>query len=425
MRAKTKSGPPGRFPTGGGAARPAAGEGLASRIPILVDAWRKESGRSSAGGLGPLEIEAAGAALLSLQRGLTGDRRLAGLRYMDDAGLLGAYLLYYWPVSYLQVSLSLAEAPRAEASFAPRRILDLGSGPGPAAAAVLDAGRARGSPGIEELVLVDASRKALDLAASILERGAARPAKLSTACLDLESDAELPTGSFDLIVMGHCLNELWRGEGDAADRRLGLIRRAAGRLAPGGRILLVEPALLLTCRELIGLRDRLAASGWRALGPCPGSYPCPALAAGPERSCHAESPWRPPEPVASLAKAAGLDRTSVKWAYFFLAPDAVAEGTPAGSSGREREAPAAERRVVSDPMLNKAGRLRYLLCGEGGLETLSARADDEGARASGFMDLRRGDLVRAEGLEARPGGGFGLGPGSSLELQSPAPEAAR
>ena len=403
--------------------RPQVGQGLAARIPALIEAWRAGRGTTASGELGKREIEAAGAALLALQRGLTGDRRLAGAEYMDDGDLLGAYLLYYWPVSYMQVSLALA-SPRLEAaSFAPKRILDLGSGPGPASAAVLDASRANGAAGPEELVLVDASRKALDLAASLLDRGlagksaASKPLRVSTAAIDLEEGRELPEGPFDLIVMGHCLNELWRGEGDAVDRRSDLVRRAADRLAPGGRILLLEPALLLTCRELIALRDRLALGGWRVLAPCPGSYPCPVLASGPERSCHAQSPWTPPEPVASLAKAAGLDRASVKWTYFLLSPESAAKS-------EESARFAGRRRVVSDPMLNKAGRLRYVLCGDGSLTTMSARADDEAARASGFMSLRRGDIIRADALEERPGGGKGFGPSSTLELPSLSPEAS-
>jgi SAM-dependent methyltransferase len=403
----------GRFSSGGRATRRKAGEGLAERIPVLIDAWRKARGQGASGGLGKREIEAAGAALLALQRGLTGDRRLAGARYMDEGDLLGAYLLYYWPVSYMQVSLALAELP-----FAPRRVLDLGAGPGPASAAVIDAPGPGATARVEELVLADASLKALDLAASILARGAdSRSMRISTAVLDLEARRELPEGSFDLILMGHCLNELWRGEGDAIDRRLDLLRRAADRLAPGGRILLIEPALLLTCRELIALRDRLARGGWKVLAPCPGSYPCPALAAGPERSCHAQSPWTPSEPVASLARAACLDRGAVKWTYFFLAPEAATGSEPeAGFEG--------SRRVVSDPMLNKAGRLRYVLCGDGALKTISARSDDESARASGFMDLRRGDVIRTDKLEERPSGGLGFGPGSSLELRALSPEAS-
>jgi SAM-dependent methyltransferase len=385
-------------------------------MPRLIELWRRRRGLvldpESAGTLSWQEVEAVGPALLALQRGLTGGRALAGSGYMNDRDLLGAYLLYYWPVSYMQVSLALAER-----GFSPRRVLDLGSGPGPASAAVIDASSVR-DPGsrLEELVLVDASRKALDLAESILDRGPCQSARVETMELDLESGADLPSGPFDLVVMGHCLNELWRGRSDALERRLGLVERAAERLAPDGRVLLVEPALLATCRDLIGLRDRLSSRSWRILGPCPGSYPCPAFAAGPERSCHAESPWQAPESVAALAKAAGLDRSSVKFAYFFLSPEA-------SISTKSDPASPEDRRVVSESMLNKAGRLRYVLCGEGGLETISARADDPEAREKGFMSLRRGDILRARGLEPRQGGG-GLVSGTQLDLMGRAPEAS-
>jgi SAM-dependent methyltransferase len=395
--------------------RPIAGSLLGAHVPRLIELWRTGHDLrlypEYAGKLSRREAETAGAALLALQRGLTGGRILAGTGYMNEGDLLGAYLLYYWPVSYMQVSLALAESP-----CSPRRVLDLGSGPGPASAAVIDALVGNGGA-LDELVLVDSSRKSLDLAASLLGRVPGGPASLRTVELDLESEAELPKGPFDLIVIGHCLNELWAHEAEALERRTELVERAAARLAPGGRVLIVEPALLATCRGLIGLRDRLASRSWRVLGPCPGSYPCPALAAGPERSCHAESPWKSPESVASLASAAGLDRNSVKFAYFFLAPESVLSGEP-------DEAPSGDRRVVSEPMLNKAGRLRYVLCGAGRLETISGSAGDDDLRAKGFMDLRRGDVVRPRGLESRPGGGFGLVPASELDLRARAPEAS-
>jgi SAM-dependent methyltransferase len=358
------------------------------------------------------EIDAAGAALLALQRGLTGGRDLAGAGYMEDEELLGAYLLYYWPVSYMQVSLALAELP-----YCPRRVLDLGSGPGPASAAIIDALGALSprNENLDELVLVDGSRKALDLASSIVSSGPRRPERLAALALDLESEAPLPEGTFDLIVIGHCLNELWTREPDALERRAALVERAAARLAPEGRVLLVEPAGLAACRGLLALRDRLASRSWRVLGPCPGSYPCPALAAGPERSCHSDSPWEAPEPVASLARAAGLDRTSVKFSYIIISPTSSAG--PEGSQPRGL-------RVVSEPMLNKAGRLRYILCGDGELKAISARADDKAAGAKGFMSLRRGDVLRARGLETRPGGGLGLLAESELDTVALAPEAA-
>ena len=399
---------------------------LERRIPSLVAAWRAGSGLSP---LSKAEIASTGAALLALQRGLTGERGLAGARYMDEGGFLGAYLLYYWPVSYLETALSLAEL-----GLSPRRVLDLGSGPGPAAAAALDA-----SGGRADLVLADGSRAALDVAQRVLEAGpragdASEAGSSAYRELDLEDGAEAlgkalgVEAPFDLVILGHCVNELWREAPDRAERRLALLEAAADLLAPGGALLVLEPALLATSREALALRDALASRGHTVLGPCPraaaGPYPCPALAAGPDRTCHSEAPWEPPEPVASLARAAGLDRRSVKWTWFAVGAPKGADGENDASCDTARGETTSRNaligRVVSDPMLNKAGRVRYVLCAGGRLATLSAPRDSGIARGSGFLALARGDLVGVEGAEERAGG-LGLREDSTLRILARAP----
>jgi len=377
-------------------------------MPALVAAWRGQGHRSRESEGAPLsrsELDRVGAALLRLQRGLTGKRALAGAPYMEDPDLLGAYLLYYWPISYLQASLAMAEL-----GLSPGRVLDLGSGPGPSAAAALDAGAT-------SVDLADSSGKALALAESVLAPDADR---VKASRIDLESP-ESPAdaaGPYELIILGHCLNELWRGRGDRVARRTELASRAAKLLAPGGKLLAIEPALLETSRELLALRDELAARGYPIHGPCPsrpnGNYPCPALASGPDRTCHSEAAWDPPEPVASLAARAGLDRKSVKFSWF-----AIGSG-PLDARAAPGEA-AIEGRVISDPMLNKAGRLRYVLCSNGALVTVSAAKGSPEALRSGFLSLGRGDFLRVKDPERREGGGLALGPLSSLEILASAP----
>lgn len=359
---------------------------------------------------------------------------------MEDADLLGAYLLYYWPVSYLETALALATLGKRPA---PTRILDLGSGPGPAAAALVDSGA-------EELVLVDASGRALELAARLLApTGAAAPdagrPSLETRRLDLAASPDLPDGPFDAVVIGHAVNELWKGEADRLDRREALLAAALERLAPSGFLLVLEPALLLTSREALALRDRLAARGAPVLGPCLRQGPCPALRAGPGQTCHGEYPWSPPEPVAGLAARAGLDRVSVKATWFALGkpvPIAPAPAQQAGAAPPSAPLPASapepdasclgfpEARVVSEPMLNKAGRIRYQVCGAEGRLAVSAAKDDAKARAAGFFGLGRYDRIRLSRAEPRGAGAevaagearpLGFGPGTVLDILERAP----
>ncbi|MDA8427126.1 MAG: methyltransferase domain-containing protein [Treponema sp.] len=416
-----------------------AAEHLARRIPSLIAAWRAASPASRRPRLGgaalsPSEVRDAAASLLRLQRGLTGARELAGSGYMEHQALLGAYLLYYWPVSYIEVSLILEEL-RPLLPRHPWRILDLGCGPGPGAAALLDAGA-------DELDLVDSGAQALELAKALLESRPAGPAdgpvRTTYHRQDLAIDAQLPAGPYDVILLAHTLNELWKDESDRHARRLAVLERLAGLLALDGLLVVVEPALLATGRETLALRDDLAAAGYEVAAPCPGSYPCPALAAGPSRTCHLDTAWAPPEPVASLAAAAGLDRQSVKCSWFALRSDAArrrsaadfaatdspsnqaptrTQSAPAAASRRGRLAGA---RVVSEALLNKAGRLRIFLCADGQLTGLSAARGDRRAEELGFFSLRRGDVVTVEGAEPRPGG-LGIGPDTALTLDRSAP----
>ena len=397
--------------------------GLADWIPSLVETYRRgvadslpnpRAGIAVTPNLSAKGIALIGDSLLKLQRGLTNDRRLSGRNdgfgYMDSPDLLGAYLLYYWPVSYLETFLSLRFG-----HFHARRILDLGSGPGPAAAAFANAA------GTEKALLADGSPAALELARHLLSG----QVETRTALLDFE-DAALAAGeTFDAIVASHLLNELWKDEADRIERRLAFIEGQARRLDQGGFLLVIEPATQVASRELLALRDALAARGWRILAPCPSSRPCPVLRAGPGRSCHGEASWSAPEPVASLAARAGLDRVSVKWTFFVAAPPAPtgsAQVLPSASGASPRggaDSSVSRGRVVSEGLLNKAGRLRYALCSETGLLSLSAKPESPMAVNSGFASLRRYDLVTISGAELREGG-LGLSEGSSVTIE-PAP----
>ncbi|MCX8012987.1 MAG: hypothetical protein N3A02_01695, partial [Rectinema sp.] len=132
------------------------------------------------------------------------------------------------------------------------------------------------------------------------------------------------------------------------------------------------------------------------LAPCPHTGPCPLRAAG-DRPCFSEWAWTPPREVRALADRAGLDRTSLKAAWL-----AFGNASPALSAHPAELLPVSlHGRVVSEPMRNKAGRIRVIVCAASGLVTLSAPQNSPEARALGFFDLSRGCLIEAEGLEVR------------------------
>jgi SAM-dependent methyltransferase len=382
--------------------------------PILLSVWRAGAARTGGArpgaragarrpsfdadaGLSRDELYAVAQRLKELSRGLTRDRAFAGERYLNDPGLMGAYLLHFWPVSYAQARLCLGMALRVSGA-APSSALDVGAGPGPMSFALLDAG-------VMNVLACDRSGSALNLA----ERIAAELGRtLRTRQWDAMKDAGMPAGPFDLITLGHALNELWSGHPDRIALRVELVRKLAAQLAPGGRILIVEPALMKTAQEAIRVRDGLAAAGLGIQMPCVWQGGCPAL---PDGTCHGEFDWKPPAEMVRLAHAARIGRETLKMAWFVVGNETRADAAP--------PIPGAPPdgglyRVVSDPLLSKSGRIRMLVCGPMGRFALSAPKACPAPDVKPFFLLRRGDLIRFTGARKRETG-WGLDEGSRVE----------
>ena len=409
---------------------------LQKRIDFNISLCKKSNGMK-------INLQRAAQNVVELQRGLTGSRALAGNGYMQKGASLQAYLLYYWPVSYAQTKAALQKAPSffervaeisgsagtsgnaGTASKAKKRairILDLGSGPAPASCSLADLAQGRGEQNMNfEFCLCDSSGDALSLGKKILEAAYAKNASVETRVCNLENVFQPKNGAafldgkkFDFIIASHSLNELWKGQKNRGEKIAALLKNLSACLDDGGLMLLMEPALLATSRALIEARDFLIASGLKVASPClQSASPCPALE-NPNATCHAQFDWEMPQIVADLAALAGLNRADVKMTYF------VFEKAVAGSFGQEEGFGNGENSlqdqkgggpdfglanicvlVVSEPMLNKAGRVRYVLCDGKARFTLSAKNGAPDAAAQGFFDLRRYDKIKIACAQVR------------------------
>ena len=389
---------------------------LQKRIDFNISLCKKSNGMK-------INLQRAAQNVVELQRGLTGSRALAGNGYMQKGASLQAYLLYYWPVSYAQTKAALQKAPRffervaeisgsagtsgnaGTASKAKRRavrVLDLGSGPAPASCSLADLAQGRGEQNMAfEFCLCDSSGDALSLGKKILEAAYAKNASVETRVCNLENIFQPKNGAafldgkkFDFIIASHSLNELWKGQKKCGEKITALLKNLSDYLDDGGLMLLMEPALLATSRALIEARDSLIASGLKVASPClQSASPCPALE-NPNATCHAQFDWEMPQIVADLAALAGLNRADVKMTYFVF-----------GRNGSQCQEVVQDQKVaalvVSEPMLNKAGRVRYVLCDGKARFTLSAKNGDPNAAAQGFFDLKRYDKIKIAGAQVR------------------------
>ncbi|MCS6800140.1 MAG: small ribosomal subunit Rsm22 family protein [Myxococcota bacterium] len=302
------------------------------------------------------------------------------------AEAIAARLAFYAPRDALKIDEVLEELDAAGAL--PRdgdrwRVLDVGAGVGASLAGVLVRAHVRGRPRAIEATAVDADPRALDAGAELLARFARESGvvlNLSTRISDVrrlrDPDPDAEAG-FDLVLTANVLNELPRAD------RMPLLRDLLRRLAPDGLLLVLEPGLRETTRELMAMRDALVESGapLHVAGPCTHARPCPMLPS-PRDWCHARLRGRLPTRTASLARMAGLAEQGA--AYAWLALRSVPGSVALLGSWR----------AVSEPLRAK-GKTELWACGEPGLVRLR-QLDRHRGSAADLAGLERGVLFDLE-----------------------------
>lgn len=392
---------------------------LDKHIPTLISLWRKNGEKKP---LNQSEIKVLSQSLLNLQRGLTGERKLAGQSYMNDKNLFGAYLLYYFPVSYLQIQTVVETFETAENTAISTnsknnciKILEIGSGPAPGTIAICDKLREKNPNAKIEITLLDSSKNALETAKKIIQSDF-KNVEIKTQVCNLESISNekliINNSQFSIILMSHVLNELWKTDNKKIEKRINFLKNVKNFLSENGVLILNEPAVLESSRNLIKVRDEILNneefSELSLISPCQNvvstrvcknslgsttkKIVCPCLLSE-NQTCHAEKLWKPNEPILSLAKGAKLDRQSVKMTYFVFQKISPLTSNISPTTSHLT--------IVSDSMLNKSGRVRFMLCDGKKRFSISAKKDDEHAKKIGFFNLKRYDKIKIENPEIR------------------------
>jgi ribosomal protein RSM22 (predicted rRNA methylase) len=349
-------------------------------------------------------------AIQELSQLFTRERRSLPANYLEIPGFAAAYLSYFLPVNAAKIQLLLDELPiradRAGNPEVPFAVLDLGSGPGTTALAVLDwTAQTSGKDTPLHLLCVDRSEAALKDSAWLWERycreAAAGQAVLKVHRGDLET---LPRGSlvkiiqasapYDLIVIANCLNELFCGSGDPVSRRAELVGALFPFLQPHGSIMLVEPALRQIARDLHRVRDQLVQSKrCTVYSPCLHEQACPALVRADDW-CHEERPWATPPAIQAIDRKVGFIKDALKFSYLLLRKD--------GQTIVERQPDV--YRVVSE-LREFKGEKRAWLCNELGrpeVGRLDRMASPHNVAVDGW---HRGAIVQIERIVRKERGG--------------------
>lgn len=349
----------------------------------------------------PARFEVLCRSVTDLSRLFTKGRAERKRGYLDDAALGAGYLAYFLPVNLAKVQALLDELPPEQLcrpEDRPLRVLDVGSGPGTGALAVLDWLQARRMPRAVEIVAVDQALPALRDAERLwhgyAQASGTHAAVLTPLHLNLERAGSLdtcqPKGPFELIVMANVLNELWREARDPIGARVMFVRGLLNMLVPHGSLIIIEPALRATARDLHRVRDQLLATGaCTVYSPCLHDKPCPALVQAGDW-CHEERPWTPPAIVAAIDKEVGFIKDALKFAYVILRKD--------GKTIVPRRPDV--YRVVSE-LREMKGEKRAWLCNETGRPEVG-RQDKLRSETNAAVDgWHRGAIVRISAIVRR------------------------
>jgi ribosomal protein RSM22 (predicted rRNA methylase) len=329
-----------------------------------------------------------------LSRLLTRERDDLPHAYLRDQGLRKAYLTYFLPPNLAKIQVPLRELCLHPANLLKKdrlQVLDLGTGPGTAVLGIWEFFRQRGSGQYLEFTAVDHVVENLREAEVLFREaggGTDRRASLTTVKSGIEAIAERSGGPFDIIVLSNVLNEMYLREADRISKRTELVRNIMERLlAADGSLIIIDPALQETSRELLMVRDGIVDGGALVYSPCIVQWHCPALM-NPKDWCHEDRHWDPPDVVLELDDATGLRKDSLKFSYVILRNDSHSLADVCGPGSY---------RVVSEPLASK-GKLEFYFCGEKGRRLVTRLDKDASAANDPFERLRRGDIVRVDGL---------------------------
>jgi ribosomal protein RSM22 (predicted rRNA methylase) len=340
-------------------------------------------------------------AVADLSRLFTKQRAALDCLYLDDPDHASAYVSYFLPVNLVKIQVLLDELPSdtvtTESSY---RVLDLGAGPGTGGLAVLDwfYQHHPGSTGVLSVTAIDASAEALRQAERLWETynrtAGISGAKFRSYKANLERTLKVPQceeikriGSYDLIILANCLNELFVNSHNPVSARADLVADVLPLLAPHGTMMIVEPALRETSRRLHEVRDLLLrAESCTLYSPCLHERRCPALI-NPNDWCHEERSWEAPPVIQEIDRKVGFIKDALKFSYLLLRTDGRTIANRSLNTFR----------MVSE-LRQLKGDTRAWLCNELGRFEVGRLDRAKSEANSAWDECQRGTIIQIEGI---------------------------
>lgn len=231
-----------------------------------------------------------------------------------------AYLVYRLPATYAVLLHIFYQLKALYPSFAPKSVIDIGSGPG---TALLAAGTH--FPEIKKAIAIERDQFFISFAKQVISYA------VEWCLADIASYS--PTDEVaDLAIMSYSLGEL---TDTSFEKTLSILNRCR-------YIVIVEPGTKEGYKKILSARSSLIEKGFSVLAPCPHSKTCPLIA---DDWCHF-SVRLPRTALHKKVKSGDLGYEDEKYSYVVLSKESMG---------------AKVSRIIREPKL-RSGHGHFVLC---------------------------------------------------------------
>lgn len=242
--------------------------------------------------------------------------------YLSNAEVQKGYLIYFTTTNLLKVHIPLNEIAHSGFFRGKKNleILDIGTGLGTVVMGAIiwmhENIKYFKNTEVKFVALdkvkqnIDKFQENLEIFLSELKNHYPSSIKITVepAIFDIEHAFEMFHKRFDLITVANTLNEV------AYEKRNKLLRLINAGVKDDGFVILIEPALMITSRDLLDFRDKMLKLGFHIYSPCLRNSNCPALETQKDW-CHTEVDWKRPEFIRQIDLVSGNYRKTLKFSY--------------------------------------------------------------------------------------------------------------
>lgn len=226
----------------------------------------------------PKKISLLENSLFELRAWMGADKAKRPKGYLNRKSSFEAYLQYYLPL-HLPELFWILDHNRKKANYPTfKNVLDIGAGPGTLSLSLAEWLHQQKNTSKVQLDIVDQSQNALKFAKESLIKSK-QFENIQYHCTILPRlPREIHQKKYQLILVGHFLNE-WGNGPKHRSKKLDFLKSIiAKNLSDDGVLVIIEPPLREPTHDLMWLRDQLAQEKLNIFGPCPNSHSlCPML----------------------------------------------------------------------------------------------------------------------------------------------------